>query len=59
MPWTKNRPTVPVWYWMQQEHDDEPRIEKVREYGGKMCILNWEIPDSTNWSGPIEQPNAT
>jgi len=56
MKWTKEKPTVPGWYWMFRKGDTISRIEYVRKYGGMMCILNWEITDKAKWAGPIPEP---
>ena len=62
MKWTTEKPKVGGWYWMmknrefQFEASSVPRIEFLREYSGKMCILNWEIPEHAKWAGPIPEP---
>ena len=62
--WTKDQPTKVGWYW--QRNADERRkhwgaeehIVYVRDYVGRLCIANWEIPDKdTEWAGPIPFPN--
>jgi hypothetical protein len=32
------------------------RIEYVRDYGGRLCIMNWPIPEDAEWAGPLEAP---
>lgn len=51
-------PTEAGWYWMKREHepDDEWRVEKVREYAGKLCIMNSEYPNGCIWIGPLPMP---
>ena len=54
-------PTEAGHYWMIDlaHGEDKPSVVQVRLYGGKLCILNWEIPayDSrVYWSGKIPQP---
>ena len=58
--WTKKKPVTEGWYWMRKKQGldggYEDSIEYVRNYGGNMCILNWEVPDKAEWAGPIEKP---
>ena len=60
MKWTKEKPTKPGWYWKKQQYwkKDPPEIsiEYVREYCGKLCIMNWPIGDDCLWAGPLEEP---
>lgn len=61
MRWTSEKPDHPGWYWMRQPHGhlpDEEEIVKVRYYGGKMCIMNWEVPNNAEWAGPIPKPTG-
>uniref|UniRef100_A0A6M3LFR8 Uncharacterized protein n=1 Tax=viral metagenome TaxID=1070528 RepID=A0A6M3LFR8_9ZZZZ len=61
MEWTKERPTVPGWYWQKRvwpTWDSGPNeIVYLRIYRGKLCQQNWE-PDWDNyaWAGPIPEP---
>jgi hypothetical protein len=58
--WTKTKPTTPGWYWMREPRSFGPlndsRVVYVRDYCGRLCIVNWEIPDDAEWAGPIEEP---
>ena len=58
--WTQKKPTVEGWYWMRSnrcsKRGPETHIVFVREHCGRMCIVNWEIPNGAEWSGPIPGP---
>jgi len=61
MYWTKQKPKDEGWYWMRRpdpfkKNEFEDSIEYVRNYAGKMCIINWEISDNCLWAGPIPHP---
>lgn len=63
MKWTKDQPTKPGWYWIRNAGQrkeyigEERRVVCVRDYVGKLCIENWEIPDKdTEWAGPVPEP---
>jgi hypothetical protein len=63
MKWTDKKPTEEGWYWMRRltstgrvMKDWGDSIEYVRDYGGNMCISNWEVSDHALWAGPIEKP---
>lgn len=63
--WTYTPPTVEGYYWFidRMYADEQPRIEYVRDYAGKMAIGNWwfganceENPTRYMWAGPL--PNC-
>ena len=61
--WRTEKPDIEGWYWLRRLHPNGSRIEDhsdsieyVRDYVGKMCIMNWEIPDNALWAGPIKPP---
>lgn len=56
MNWQDEQPKTAGWYWKKSKWDEEAEIVKVRKYGGKMCIGNWELPAKTRWCGPIQEP---
>ena len=61
MEWTKEKPNKPGWYWMKRNSslkssNIEISVQQVRLYAGKLCIMNWEIPNNVEWSGPIPEP---
>jgi len=60
MYWTKDQPTKPGWYWQRDTRPslkEAPTINYIRYYDGKLCIMNWEIPnENIEWAGPIPEP---
>lgn len=58
MKWTKEKPTVPGWYWKREITWDHlnSSIVYIRLYAGKLCIENWQIPDDAEWAGPLSEP---
>ena len=61
MKWTKQEPKDNGWYWLRQvdtfsETGILVRIEYIRWYGKKLCLMNWPIPKNTEWAGPIPEP---
>lgn len=57
--WTTDQPTKPGWYWQRRPHfkGEGAHIVQVRNYVGKLCIMNWEIPNKdVEWAGPIPEP---
>jgi hypothetical protein len=57
MKWTKEKPTKPGWYWKRRQYfTPEISVDYVRDYAGKLCIMNWEIPDDCEWAGPLKVP---
>ena len=60
---TDKVPTEPGWYVYQNMRlDDLPSVVFVRSYGGKLCILNWEIPryEGCKWgSAPLPLPTES
>ena len=60
--WTKTKPCQPGWYWMRRLSNGGEHvisIERLRIYAGKICILNWEISNNAEWSGPIPEPRES
>ena len=61
MKWTKEKPKSEGRYWLKQKDsfDDRGysiRVEYVRWYDKKLCIMNWPIPDNMEWAGPMPEP---
>ena len=61
MKWTKEKPKSEGWYWLKQKDSFDNRgyfirVEYVRWYDKKLCIMNWAIPDNAEWAGPIPEP---
>ena len=61
--WTKKIPTEEGWYWKRKtgmyavNFGEELGITYIRNYAGKLCIMNWEIPkENVEWAGPIPEP---
>lgn len=60
MKWRKQKPNKPGWYWMKRRvfgEESEVSVVKVRIYGKKLCIQNWELPNDCLWAGPIREPS--
>lgn len=61
MKYTTERPTVPGYYWLKWDGNEE--IVKVREWFGKLEVHEFLVPDtdsptafknSCQWAGPID-----
>lgn len=58
--WTSEAPTVPGWYWMNE--DDEKSIVAIRMEPGLVLYdscseIDRSLPVDTEWYGPIEPPD--
>jgi hypothetical protein len=55
-PWTKDRPTVPGWYWCRDDYGCNV-VEIDGSLRAHFQAMVWPgIPDDWEWSGPLPSP---
>lgn len=61
LPWTKEKPTEPGWYWHDKNMPSIVRV--VKPSSGRMfyCVLGYHgqcdvLDDDGEWAGPIPEP---
>jgi len=43
------------WYFIKNNYG-ETRVEYIRRYCDKWCIMNWEINKNAKYAGPLKEP---
>lgn len=56
--WSREKPTLPGWYWRKDIRDGYTDIIQLRHYCSVLCHVNWEVAwEQYLWVGPIPEPN--